>query len=105
VQGLAWGAAATLGVIASLLIIPSTFLSSTTVAAFMLQSFAAAVLGGFSSLPGSIVGGLIVGVAMNLFSYFVTSELSATFLLVLMLVALNLFPGGIMPQRGGGSRA
>lgn len=105
VQGLAWGAAATLGVIASLLIIPSTFLSSTTVAAFMLQSFAAAVLGGFSSLPGSIVGGLIVGVAMNLFSFFVTSELSSTFLLVLMLVALNVFPGGIMPQRGGGSRA
>jgi branched-chain amino acid transport system permease protein len=105
VQGLAWGAAATLGVIASLLIIPSTFLSSTTVAAFMLQSFAAAVLGGFSSLPGSIIGGLIVGVAMNLFSFVVTSELSSTFLLVLMLVALNVFPGGIMPQRGGGSRA
>jgi branched-chain amino acid transport system permease protein len=105
VQGLAWGAAATLGVIASLLIIPSTFLSSTTVASFMLQSFAAAVLGGFSSLPGSIIGGLIVGVTMNLFSYFVTSELSSTFLLVLMLVALNVFPGGIMPQRGGGSRA
>jgi branched-chain amino acid transport system permease protein len=98
VQGLAWGAA-------SLLIIPSTFLSSTTVASFMLQSFAAAVLGGFSSLPGSIIGGLIVGVTMNLFSYFVTSELSSTFLLVLMLVALNVFPGGIMPQRGGGSRA
>jgi branched-chain amino acid transport system permease protein len=105
VQGLAWGAAATLGVIASLLIIPSTFLSSTTVAAFMLQSFAAAVLGGFSSLPGSIIGGLIVGVAMNLFSFVVTSELSSTFLLVLMLVALNVFPGGIMPQRGSGSRA
>ncbi|MBP0496059.1 branched-chain amino acid ABC transporter permease [Pararoseomonas indoligenes] len=105
VQGLAWGVAAGLGVTAALLIIPSTFLSSTTVASFMLQSFAAAVLGGFSSLPGSIVGGLIVGVTMNLFSYFVTSELSATFLLVLMLVALNLFPGGILPQRGGGSRA
>jgi branched-chain amino acid transport system permease protein len=85
----AWhgGAAATLGVIASLLIIPSTFLSSTTVAAFMLRSFAAAVLGGFSSLPGSIIGGLIVGIAMNLFSFFVTSELSSTFLLILILVA------------------
>ncbi|WP_424139414.1 branched-chain amino acid ABC transporter permease [Roseomonas chloroacetimidivorans] len=105
VQGLAWGVAAGLGVTAALLIIPSTFLSSTTVVSFMLQSFAAAVLGGFSSLPGSIIGGLIVGVTMNLFSYFVTSELSATFLLVLMLVALNLFPGGILPQRGGGSRA
>ncbi|MDB5383032.1 MAG: branched-chain amino acid transport system permease protein [Rhodospirillales bacterium] len=94
-QGLAWGAAATLGVIASLLIIPSTFLSSTTVAAFMLQSFAAAVLGGFSSLPGSIIGGLIVGVAMNLFSFFVTSELSSTFLLILILilVALNVIAG------------
>lgn len=105
VQGVAWGAAAALGVIAALLIVPTTFLSSTTVAAFMLQSFAAAVLGGFSSLPGSILGGLVVGIAMNLFSYFVSPELNSTFLLVLILVALNLFPGGILPQRGGGSRA
>jgi branched-chain amino acid transport system permease protein len=105
VQGVAWGAAAALGVIAALLIVPTTFLSSTTVAAFMLQSFAAAVLGGFSSLPGSILGGLVVGVAMNLFSYFVSPELNSTFLLVLILAALNLFPGGILPQRGSGSRA
>lgn len=105
VQGVAWGAAATLGVVAALLIVPTTFLSSTTVAAFMLQSFAAAVLGGFSSLPGSILGGLVVGIAMNLFSYLVSSELSSTFLLLLILAALNLFPGGILPQRGGGSRA
>ncbi len=105
VQGVAWGVAAALGVIAALLIVPTTFLSSTTVAAFMLQSFAAAVLGGFSSLPGSILGGLVVGIAMNLFSYFVSPELNATFLLVLILVALNVFPGGILPQRGGGSRA
>lgn len=105
VQGVAWGAAAALGVIAALLIVPTTFLSSTTVAAFMLQSFAAAVLGGFSSLPGSILGGLVVGIAMNLFSYFVSPELNSAFLLVLILVALNLFPGGILPQRGGGSRA
>lgn len=105
VQGVAWGTAAGLGVIAALLIVPTTFLSSTTVAAFMLQSFAAAVLGGFSSLPGSILGGLVVGIAMNLFSYFVSPELNSTFLLVLILTALNLFPGGILPQRGGGSRA
>jgi branched-chain amino acid transport system permease protein len=105
VQGLAWGSAAFLGVVAALLIVPTTFLSSTTVAAFMLQSFAAAVLGGFSSLPGSILGGLVVGMAMNLFSYFVSPELNSTFLLVLILAALNLFPGGILPQRGGGSRA
>jgi branched-chain amino acid transport system permease protein len=105
VQGVAWGVAASLGVIAALMIVPTTFLSSTTVATFMLQSFAAAVLGGFSSLPGSIVGGLIVGIAMNLFSYFVSPELSSTFLLVLILAALNFFPGGILPQKGSGSRA
>ncbi len=105
VQAAAWGAAAALGVIAALLIVPTTFLSSTTVAAFMLHSFAAAVLGGFSSLPGSILGGLVVGIAMNLFSYFVSPELNSTFLLVLILLALNLFPGGLLPQRGSGSRA
>lgn len=98
-----WVVAAILGVVGALLIVPTTFLSVTTVAAFMLQAFAAAVIGGFASLPGSLIGGILVGVLMNLFTFYVSPEFSSTFLLVVILLALNVFPNGIL-ARAGGSR-
>ncbi|APZ55415.1 branched-chain amino acid ABC transporter permease [Salipiger abyssi] len=99
----AWITAAILGVVGALLIVPTTFLSVTTVATFMLQAFAAAVIGGFASLPGALVGGVLVGVLMNLFTFYVSPEFSSTFLLAVILVALNIFPNGIL-QKVGGSR-
>ncbi|MFY0634278.1 MAG: branched-chain amino acid ABC transporter permease [Vannielia sp.] len=97
----AWVSAAILGVIGALLIVPTTFLSVTTVATFMLQAFAAAVIGGFASLPGSLVGGILIGVLMNLFTFYVSPEYSSTFLLGMILVALNIFPNGILEKVGG----
>ena len=99
----AWITAAILGVIGALLIVPTTFLSVTTVATFMLQAFAVAVIGGFASLPGALVGGVLIGVLMNLFTFYVSPEYSSTFLLGVILVALNIFPNGIL-QRVGGTR-
>ncbi|MFK3780143.1 branched-chain amino acid ABC transporter permease [Agrobacterium sp. NPDC089420] len=99
----AWLVSAILGVIGALLIVPTTFLSSTTVATFMLQAFAAAVLGGFGSLPGALVGGVLIGILMNLFTFYVSPEFTNTFLLVVILLALNIFPNGLF-ARAGGSR-
>ena len=80
---------------------PTTFLSSTTVASFMLQAFAAAVVGGFASLPGSLLGGLLIGILMNLFTFYVSPEFSSTFLLAVILLALNIFPNGVLARAGG----
>ncbi|HYD64456.1 branched-chain amino acid ABC transporter permease [Azospirillum sp.] len=100
----AWTVAAVLGVVGALLIVPTTFLSVTTVAVFMLQAFAAAVVGGFTSLPGALVGGVLIGVLMNVFTYYVSPQFSSTFLLAVILVALNIFPNGVLAAAGGGSR-
>jgi branched-chain amino acid transport system permease protein len=96
-----WVAAGLLGLVASLLIVPTTFLSSTSVASFMLQAFAAAVVGGFASLPGAVVGGIFIGVLMNLLSFYVSAEFSNTYLLLTMLIVLNLFPKGVLAARQG----
>jgi branched-chain amino acid transport system permease protein len=96
-----WVVAGLLGLVAALLIVPTTFLSSTTVASFMLQAFAAAVVGGFSSLPGAVVGGIFIGVLMNLLSYYVAAEFSNSYLLLTILLVLNLFPKGVLAVRGG----
>ncbi|QEI06402.1 branched-chain amino acid ABC transporter permease [Pigmentiphaga aceris] len=96
-----WVTAGLLGLVASLLIVPTTFLSSTSVASFMLQAFAAAVVGGFNSLPGAIVGGIFIGVIMNLLSFYLAAEFNNTYLLLTMLVVLNIFPKGLLAVRGG----
>jgi len=96
-----WVVAGVLGLVASLLIVPTTFLSSTSVAAFMLQAFAAAVVGGFASLPGAVVGGIFIGVLMNLLSFYVAAEFNNTYMLVTILLVLNLFPKGVLAVRGG----
>lgn len=104
VQALSWSVASLLGVIAGLLIVPTTFLSPTTVGSFMLLAFAAAVIGGLDSLPGSAVGGILVGVLINVFSFYVSPAFTNTFVLFLILASLWAFPGGIL-SRVGGSRA
>jgi branched-chain amino acid transport system permease protein len=96
-----WVVAGLLGLVASLLIVPTTFLSSTSVASFMLQSFAAAVVGGFSSLAGAVVGGIFIGVLMNLLSFYLSAEFNNTYLLVTILLVLNVFPKGVLAIRGG----
>jgi branched-chain amino acid transport system permease protein len=96
-----WVVAGLLGLVAALLIVPTTFLSSTTVASFMLQAFAAAVVGGFNSLPGAVVGGIFIGVLMNLLSFYVAAEFSNTYLLLTILLVLNAFPKGVLAIRGG----
>jgi branched-chain amino acid transport system permease protein len=96
-----WVVAGVLGLVASLLIVPTTFLSSTSVASFMLQAFAAAVVGGFSSLPGAVLGGIFIGVLMNLLSFYVAAEFNNTYQLAIILLVLNLFPKGVLAVRGG----
>lgn len=97
----AWGAAAFMGVVAALLIVPTTFLSSTTLPSFMLNAFAAAVVGGFTSLPGAAVGGIVVGVLANLFNFYVSQEFTNTFLVCIVLFTLNIFPNGVLQRRAG----
>lgn len=96
----AWVVSSLLGVVAALLIVPTTFLSSTTVASFMLQAFAGAVLGGLSSLPGSAVGGILIGILTGGFAFYVAPEYTNTFILVVILFTLNVFPNGILSRRG-----
>jgi branched-chain amino acid transport system permease protein len=98
---LSWVVAGLFGLVAALLIVPTSFLSSTSVASFMLQAFAGAVVGGFTSLAGAVLGGIFIGVLMNLLSFYVAAEFTNTYVLLTILVMLNLFPNGVFAVRKG----
>jgi branched-chain amino acid transport system permease protein len=99
---LGWGLAAVLGAVAGMMTEPTTFLQPTMMQPILLYSFAAAVLGGLESPAGSVVGGLLLGVFLNLVGQyldFATSELRLPIAFAVLLAILLLKPGGLFGRR------
>ena len=95
---LGWGLAAVLGAIAGMLAAPSVFLDPNLMAAILIYAFAAAVLGGIDSPVGAVVGGLTLGVGLNLIGAyvdFVGTDLRLPVALLVILVVLLVRPAGI----------
>jgi branched-chain amino acid transport system permease protein len=63
---LGWGLAAALGALSGMMTAPTTFLDPNMMQGILLYALAAAVLGGLDSPIGAVVGGLALGVALNL---------------------------------------
>lgn len=95
---LSWGLGAAMGAIAGLFIAPSIFLDPTSMVKVMLKAFAAAVLGGFTSLPGAMVGGLLLGVFDNLVGGYISTQLKETLVFLLIVVVLAVRPRGLLGE-------
>jgi len=61
-----------------------------------LKAFVAAVLGGIGSIPGAMIGGLVMGVAETLTKGFINSQLADAVVFGLLIVILLIKPTGIM---------
>ena len=98
-----WGLAALLGAVAGLMAEPSQFvLDPTLMQPILVYAFAAAVLGGLDSPAGAIVGGLVIGVSLNLIVQYVpaiTSELQEPFAFAVIIGVLLLKPSGLFGHR------
>ena len=95
---LGWGLAAVLGAVAGLLTAPSVGLDPQMMQPILIYAFAAAVLGGIDSPFGAVVGGLTLGVMLNLIGVyvdFVGAELKLPVALLVILVVLLVRPSGI----------
>jgi len=60
-----------------------------------IKAFAAVLIGGLGSFSGALVGGLIVGISEVLFSTFITSTYKDVFIFLMMMIILQIRPGGI----------
>ena len=100
---LGWGLAALLGAVAGMLTAPAVGLDPNMMAPVLIYAFAAAILGGIDSPLGAVVGGLLLGVLLNLLSYlsqydafdWFTEELRLPMALLVILVVLLIRPQGI----------
>ncbi|MFY7928439.1 MAG: ABC transporter permease subunit, partial [Oligoflexus sp.] len=61
-----------------------------------IKAFTAAVLGGIGSLPGAMLGGLLLGLSESLFSGFVNSDYKDVFAFGLLVAILIFRPSGLL---------
>ena len=96
ILALSWGLASILGVLAGLFLAPALLLDPFFMLEPFLKGFAAAILGGLNSLPGAIVGGLILGVAESLAGGFISIAFKNTFAFLIIILVLLVRPEGLL---------
>jgi branched-chain amino acid transport system permease protein len=96
-NGLAWGLAAAVAAIAGLLLAPITFVHAN-MGLIGLKAFPAAVVGGFGSLPGAIVGGLLIGIIESLAGFYLPEGFKDIAAYVMVLLMLMLRPNGLFGE-------
>jgi branched-chain amino acid transport system permease protein len=97
VNMLIWGISAGVAAFAGILLAPATFVHSN-MGFIGLKAFPAAVVGGFGSVPGSIVGGLIIGVVEALAGFYLPEGFKDVAAYVVVLIVLLVWPSGIFGE-------
>ena len=93
-NGLVWGLAAAVAAIAGLLLAPITFVHANM--GFVgLKAFPAAVVGGFGSLPGAIVGGLVIGLVESFAGFYAPEGWKDIAPYIVVLIMLWVKPNGL----------
>ena len=97
-NGLVWGLAAAVAAIAGLLLAPITFVHAN-MGFIGLKAFPAAVVGGFGSLPGAIVGGLIIGIVESLSGFYLPEGFKDIAAYIVVLIMLVVMPNGLFGEK------
>ena len=95
-----FGIGAALAGAAAILMAPITLLFPDVGLSLFFKAFAAAVLGGLTSLPGAVVGGLFIGVVETLAAGYIDTSLHDIAAFIVIMFALIFLPNGIFGVRG-----
>ncbi len=95
---LVWGLSAAISACAGLLLAPITFVHAN-MGFIGLKAFPAAVVGGFGSIPGALVGGLIIGVVETLAGFYLPEGFKDIAAYIVVLVMLAVKPNGLFGEK------
>ncbi len=96
VGGAAMVATAVIGGLAGIMLAPTLYTSYSLGLSYGIYGFVAAIIGGFGSLPGAMVGGIAVGLIESIAGRYVSSTYEEVIALAVLLVLLVLRPAGIL---------
>ena len=99
---LGWGLASAAGAVSGIMVAPILLLEPNMMQSVIIYAFAAAVLGGIESPLGAVIGGLIVGVTVNLAGAYVPGvggdlQLAVAFLIIIAVLVVR--PNGLLGRR------
>lgn len=94
VFSLIWAISAGVAAVAAILLAPVSMID-VNMGFLGIKSFAAAVLGGFGSIPGALVGGVIVGISEQMSGYYLPAGFQEVTANVVLLATLVLRPQGL----------
>ncbi len=97
IQSLVWALSGALAAVAGILFAAKGAIEPN-IGLLGIKAFAAAAIGGFGSLPGALVGGLIIGVVEQVASRYGITGLSQIAPYALLLLVLIVRPGGLFSQ-------
>ena len=95
---LGWGLASAVGAVSGIMVAPILLLEPNMMQTIIIYAFAAAVLGGIESPLGAVIGGLIVGVTINLAGAYIPGvggDLQLAVGLAIIIAVLILKPNGL----------
>jgi len=100
---LGWGLASAVGAVSGMMAAPALLLQPNMMQTVIIYAFAAAVLGGIESPLGAVVGGLIIGVTVNLAGAYVPGvggdlQLAVAFAIIIAVLVLK--PNGLFGRAG-----
>ena len=97
-----FGIGAGLAAVAALMYIAQYPKVYTTMGATLgIYAFVAAVLGGIGSLPGAMLGGLMIGIVQSGANTYISSSMSDTIVYLILIVVLMFRPAGILGKNIG----
>lgn len=64
-----------------------------------IKAFVAAVLGGIGSIPGAMLGGIVLGIIESLSKAYISTELSDAIVFGVLVVVLLVKPSGILGKK------
>jgi branched-chain amino acid transport system permease protein len=90
---------ALLGAIAGLLVAPIFTVTKEMGGLIALKAFAASVVGGFGSIQGAIIGGLVIGIAEALGAFYISPAYSDAIAFIILIGVLLVRPQGLFGER------
>jgi branched-chain amino acid transport system permease protein len=93
---LTWAMAGFLAAFAGILIAPIVYVSPQMMDEILIKGYVAAVFGGLYSIPGAIIGALMIGVAENLAGGYLGSQVKTATAFVMIVALLAIRPQGLL---------
>jgi len=94
---MAWGLSSAIAAIAGILLAPKLLMTPDMGVVVML-AFAAAIIGGFTSLPGCVIGGIVLGIVQNFVGVLLSPQAIAVTPFFVIMVVLLLRPQGLFGE-------